>query len=186
MDIQIDWYLLAIIVAPILAAIISVILDRYLRQPKLVYYLVHAATTSLRFTGNGQNTAVNTHSVVVKNVGRAPAHNVRLSHYLLPPTFSINPPARYSTEDVPDSGPDIVIPILVRNEQVTLTYLYAPPTTWRHVNSDLKCDEGMGQALSVLTVRRYPRWVNAAILYLMIVGLITSLYLLMDTIRTVI
>lgn len=168
-----------------LGALAGALIVRFLTQPKLVYYLVHAASTPLRLP-EAQNSAVNTHSILIRNIGRAPAHNVRLSHFILPPTFSLNPAVRYTREEVPDSGDDIVIPILARNEEVTVTYLYPASYNFSQVNARVRCDEGLGQVLSVLSVRQYPKWVNVTFRYLMLAGFVATLYLLIGIVRSAI
>ena len=67
-----------------------------------------------------------THSVVLRNSGRRPATNVRLAHPYLP-DFNVFPSVGYRVENLPGGGREIVMPTLVPNEQVTISYLYFPP-----------------------------------------------------------
>ena len=39
------------------------------------------------------------------------------------------------------------MPTLVPNEQVTISYLYFPPTTWKQINGPVKSDEGLARVL---------------------------------------
>ena len=102
-----------------------------------------------------------------------------MSHNCLP-DFKIWPPVQYQLEDVPGSGQDIVIPKVVPNQQLTISYLYFPPTTYADVNAGVKCDEGFATGIPVLLQRQYPRWVNYTGAALMIVGLATLVYGLVE------
>ena len=75
-------------------------------------------------------------------------------------------------------GRDIVIPTLVPGEQITISYLYFPPVTVAQVNAGIKCDQGFAQAIPVLLQRQYPRWFNAVVSVLLLLGLISGFYLL--------
>ena len=77
---------------------------------------------------------------------------------------------------MPNSGLDIVIPILVPNEHLTISYLYVPPTTYAEVNNGVKYDEGFAIQISVLLQRQYPRRVKYIAGTLMIVGASTVAY----------
>ena len=124
---------------------------------------------------DGHNIIVNTHSVVIRNAGRRAATNVRLSHIHLP-SFKIWPPVQHKLEDVPNSGPDIVIPIVLPNQHLTISYLYFPPITYAQINDGVKCDEGFATQIPVLLQRQYPGWFNYTAGTLMIVGMSVLVY----------
>jgi hypothetical protein len=71
---------------------------------------------------------------------------------------------------------DIVIPTLIRSEEITVSYLYFPPVTVAQVNAGIKCDEGFAHPIPVLLQRQYPRWVNIFAASLMVLGLVSVLY----------
>src|SRR5260370_23854420 len=123
----INWDLVLRIGVPLLCIFVGWALNRFTeRRSKLITYYGHVGT----LTAQGQR--VHTHVVVIRNVGKKPATNVRVSHHFLP-DFNIWPPVKHTTEDVAGSGKDIVIPALVPGEQVTINYLYFPPTTAQNV-----------------------------------------------------
>ena len=129
--------------------------------------------------GDGTTGTVNTHSVVIRNVGRRAATNVRLSHTVLP-DFNIWPAVEYKVRKVPDSGPDIVLPTVVPSEHLTISYLYFPPVTYANVNAGVRCDEGLATPIPVLLQRQYPAWYAVAAGILMIVGMATLIYGLVE------
>ena len=171
----IDWNVVATIAAPIFTLFIGVWVNRrFENRPILISYLGHVAA----FVHNpptGQPIQVHTHSVVLRNAGRKSATNVRLHHTVLP-EFNIWPTLVHHTERLPDGSMDIVIPTLIRSEEITISYLYFPPVTVAQVNAGIKCDEGFAHPISVLLQRQYPRWVNIAAASLMVLGLVSVLY----------
>jgi len=173
----IDWSAVATIAAPIIALFVGVWVNRrFESRPALVSYFGHVAAF-VHKPATGQPIHVHTHSVVLRNAGRRSATNVRLHHAVLP-DFNIWPPLVYHVEDFPDGSKDIVIPALVRGEEITISYLYFPPITVAQVNAGIKCDQGFAHAIPVLLQRQYPRWFNLAAALLMLVGLISLVYLL--------
>ena len=179
----IQWSLVATIAAPLIALFVGAGLNRIIeRRPRLVTYLGHVSAHRIDRDG-GTPFDIFTHSVVLKNAGRSSAHNVRLTHAILP-TFDVHPSIPYGTEDLPNGGVDIVIPVLVPQQEVTVSYLYYPPTTWDKVNGSVKSDEGLAKFLTVLPAVQYPAWVNAAAGALMLVGILALLYAIAElTIR---
>ena len=67
--------------------------------PKLVSSYQHSSVFQAK-TPDGQPFVMHTHEVVVRNAGRKPATNVRLSHHFLP-QFNIFPSVPYTVEQLP-------------------------------------------------------------------------------------
>lgn len=147
----IDWMLIATIVGPLLAIVFGAWLNHALEgRPRLLSYLVHASAINTRRQPNSQSLlTVHTHSIVVRNTSRRSATNVRLTHRVLP-DFTIYPPVDHQVVSLPDGSQEIVIPILVRAEQITVSYLYFPPLTWDQINTRTKSDEGFARIIQVL------------------------------------
>src|SRR3989344_5195530 len=173
---NIDWVIVATIAAPIITLFVGVWVNRrFENRPILISYFGHVS--SFRHTPpEGQLMVVHTHSVVLRNAGRASATNVRLRHIDLP-SFDIWPQLVHRVEDLPGGAREIVIPTLVPGEQVTISYLYFPPLTVQQINDGIKCDQGFAQAIPVLLQRQYPRWFNRTVVFFLFVGLVASVYL---------
>lgn len=179
---SIDWGLVADIAAPIIALFVGATLDRLLeRRPRLLTYCGHVSSFTLR--GTAGNTRIHTHSVVVWNGGRKPANNVRLGHPYLP-SFELSPSTQCSVEPLLGGGHELILPILVPGEQVTISYLYYPPITWNQINSYVKSDEGMATQIAVLPTRQYPKWVVRIGRFLLIVGVVATVYSILRIVRT--
>jgi hypothetical protein len=178
-----DWLIvsgLALWIAPFFA---RPFFDRlFEKRSKLVAYLLNATSVSVN-PPNGSRVLVNLHSVVIRNNGRKPALNVRLGHNMLRevdalPDFSIFPNIQYSIEPLPSGGREIVFPILVPGEQVTIQYLYFAPILWHEINTHIKCNDGNASILTVLPTPQLstPKLIVVKVFFY--IGVIVSIYLL--------
>ena len=174
---EIDWPAVATITAPTIALLVGVwVTRRFESRPVLISYFGHVSTFT-HTPPNGTPFDINTHSVSLHNAGRRGATNVRLHHLLLP-DFNIRPSIVHHVEDLPDGTKDIVIPTLVPGEEITISYLYWPPTTVTDINAGIKGDQGFAQAVPVLLQRQYPDWISFLVVSLMFVGFVSIVYLL--------
>ena len=172
---MIDWQLFATVATPVLTLLVGFWLNRrFDSRPILLSHWGHVSSFNVQ-NETGSMGTVNTHSVVVRNAGRRPATNVRLSHNYLP-NYRIWPAIQHRLEEVPNSGKEIVIPTMVPNEQLTISYLYFPPVIYSEINAGVKCDEGIATPIPVLLQRQYPRWFNNFRVALTLVGLSALAY----------
>ena len=181
----IDWNAIATIAAPVITLFIGVWVNRkFESRPVLISYFSHVSAFRYVPTG-GQPMGINTHSVVLRNTGRVSATGVRIHHNNLP-DFNIWPPVVHNVEILKDGSQDIVIPVLVPGEQITISYLYFPPVTVDQVNAGIKSDQGFSQQIPVLLQRQVVGWVRMVVATLMIAGLVAILYGLYTAISTAI
>ncbi|MCX5864930.1 MAG: hypothetical protein NTW42_07635 [Deltaproteobacteria bacterium] len=180
----IDWNAVATIAAPVIALFIGAwVNQRFESRPVLISYFSHVS--AFRHTpAGGEPLHINTHSVVLRNAGRQSATNVRLHHAYLP-DFNIFPVVVHNVEVLPDGSKDIVIPVLVPGEEITVSYLYFPPLVAGQVNAGIKCDRGFANQITVLLQRQYPRWFNRTVIALFLVGVVTVCYLIYVSISAV-
>lgn len=104
--------------------------------------------------------AVNTHAIVVRNVGKKTAHSVRIGHAFFPPSYNIFPPVSHTLQWFHQSA-EIIIPVLAPGEQITVSYLYFPPLLWSQVVGHVKCDEGLAEGVSAIPnapLSKQARW----------------------------
>jgi hypothetical protein len=159
---------IARIVGPLLSLIVGGIIKHYSEaRAKVVSFIGHVSSFTLQ---DEKRTIVHTHSVVVRNAGRKAAHNVRLAHRVLPVNVTIYPPVQYSIEHNPEGASEIVLPVLVPKEQVTVSYLYFPPLTWDQVNASTKSDEGFAKILNVIPMPQPHKAVLTAVWALVFIG----------------
>ena len=134
--------------APIFTALLIFLIKRVLEyRQKLLTYLVHASAIPLK---DEPGTIVNTHSLVVRNTGKKTAHNVRVGHDILPKSYQIYPQLTHEIIEGNGDSAEIVIPTLVPNEQVNISYLYFPPTIFSQINSYCKSDEVQAKTINII------------------------------------
>jgi hypothetical protein len=74
------------------------------------------------------------------------------------PNYNVIPNTRHEIYSIPGGGKEIFLPILVPSEQITLSYLYFPPTTYTDINIYVKSDEGFAQEIKVIPAPSFPSW----------------------------
>jgi hypothetical protein len=172
--VSVDPDLIAKIAGPTLSLAAGAVLKNYTEaRSRVVSFIGHVSAFTLQ---DEQHTVVHTHSVVVRNAGRRAARNVRLTHGVLPLNVTIYPPVQNSIEHNSDGSGEIVFPVLVPKEQVTVSYLYFPPLLWNQINSATKSDEGFAKIINVMPVPRPSKGVIAAVWLLSFVGASFVLY----------
>ena len=172
---MINWQLFATLVAPILALFVGRWINhRFENRPILLTYWGHFSLFNYQ-DENGTARTIHTHSIIIRNAGRRAATNVRVSHSYLP-NFQIWHPIAYRLEEVPNSGHDIVIPTVIPNQELSISYLYFPPVTYANVNNGVRCDEGFATPIPVLLQQQYPGWVIYCRAALVIIGIATLFY----------
>lgn len=177
-----DQYL--IIISPLITLIFGALLNYYTKEKsKLISFLGHVSVFKLKDEENPEKpTVLFTHSIVVSNSGRKSAQNVRLVHDFLPIDINIYPPIKYSLERNSDNSGDIVIPIMVPKEQITISYLYFPPMTYDKINRFAKSDDGFAKVIKVIPMPQPPKVLIYIVWFLVFIGLSFLLYWLMKLI----
>ena len=175
---------IAKLISPLITLIISVIIKHYTeRRSKVISFIGHVSSFTLN---NEERTPVFTHSIIVRNAGRKAAQNIRLGHNVMPPNVTVFPKIQYQIENTPEGASEIVIPILVPKEQVTISYLYFPPVTWDKINSYTKSDEGFAKIINVIPMPQPSKFFLSLVWLLMFVGASFLFYWLIRLIAYVI
>lgn len=179
-----DVELLVKIAMPIVTLFLGIILNRLIEnREKLIAHFGHIAAHKIAAPEEGQEpTVVNTHSVIIKNSGRKAAKNVRLGHNFLP-DINVYPDVEYSVNDLPGGGKEILFPTLIPKKEVTVSYLYFPPDTWSQINTHIESDEGPAKIVQVLLQAQPKPWVLKLIWFLIITGIIGTVYSATEVVR---
>lgn len=179
----IDWSLAIAVGMPILTLFVGALINHLLEsRPKLIAHLGFISAHQLEPQEDGTpGTIVNTHSVIIKNMGRKAAANVRLGHNFLP-NVNVYPDVSYEIRDLPGGGKEIVFPTLIPKKQVSVNYLYFAPDTWEKVNTHIESDSGPAKVVNVLLQPQIKPWVQKLIWVLIVTGIITLGYFLFEVI----
>lgn len=172
-----DWNIFIPLIAAIITVFLGFFLDKFFyNRPRLVAYYSSISAFKVK-SPDGSSSDVGTHTVVVRNTGKLSAKNVRLGHVFLPPNYTVSPTIRYEILDMLSGCKEIVIPILVPNEQVTISYLYFPPITVRETNTYVKSDEGFARIVNFIPSPNLLGWQKVFLYVLLFFGCSTVIYL---------
>lgn len=170
-----DWNLVSTIAVPLLCLLFGAFINRKLeRRPVIVSFFGHASSFSIN-SDEGNALVVNTHTVVIRNVGKRSAANLRMTHAILP-NINVFPQIPYHSEILPGGAVDLVFPTIVPGQQITVSYLYLAPLLVAGVNMGIKHDDGFGKAISVILQRQFPLWLLRITKWSAIIGAVTVLY----------
>lgn len=178
----INWIIFSAIAGPIFAAVLGAFFHwRFTRGPRIVIYFGH--TSAFTIHSDQSNSAApftfHTHTLIIRNLGRAAANNVRVGHLIWPDYFDVQPPTQHRVEDVPKSNTkEIVIDKMVPRDEVHISYLYDPQLTWHQIHSSVKSDEGGATGWRVGLQRVFPKWFNAMSLAFYVIGIVAVLYVI--------
>ena len=165
---------IAKLLAPVITAIVGLLAKKYFEaRPKLITYLIHASAIPLH---DKNETTVNTHSIVVRNAGKKTANNVRIGHNYLPKSFQLYPQLTHEITKGPNDSAEIVIPTLVPDEQVNISYLYFPPDTWHKVHSYCKSDEMNAKYVNIVPSQQLSKLQTGTLWSLIFIGTSTLVY----------
>jgi hypothetical protein len=176
----IDFSLFGRIAEALVIAVLGMFVGRAIeRRPRVIVFYGHVGAFQLQPSGQLPGGGVHTHSVVIKNTGKLAARNVRLPHRLAltpPLNFSVDPPNDFTRTPLAGGGEQIIFPVLVPGQQVTISYLYFPPLTYGQINLPISSDEGMARVLNVLPTPQRPKWLRTIFQVLAFIGAVTVVY----------
>ncbi len=174
---NLEWTKIVALAMPVAAVIVNQIIER---RPRVVSYVGHMAFFPLRDHEKNLDMIVTTHSIILKNIGRKSANNVRVGHLILPDTFLVVPNTKYKLEPLANNGTEIVFPTLVPKEEVTISYLYSNPLTFDDVKPNyVKSDEGYARSLHAIPTPQPPKWVTRLAQLLILAGIAISVYFIL-------
>ncbi len=159
--------------------IIGLLLTQFFqKKPKLIRFTSHISEVILKNTDgtnympeHGQPVPVRSHSLVIGNIGKAPARNVRIMHGVLPNNYTISPPINHQKENN-----EISIESLAPGEFISITYLYFPPLLWSQIDLLIKCDECLSVPANMQHIHILPEWLKVILYFLLFVGAVTTVY----------
>lgn len=135
------------IIAPLLAVVLAFILGRIFKdKPKLIHFYGHVSVFKL----NDTKADVFTHNIIIRNIGKEPAKNIKIGHNNLPKDYVIYPPSKCEVEVLQDGTEELIVPSLLPKEQMTISYLYFPPLTYDKINTSCKHESGFSKYYDAL------------------------------------
>ncbi len=182
----IDWIGVSQIAGPILGAALGAVAHWWFtRGPRLVVYFGHTSAFTIRWGQSNPSppTTIHTHTLIIRNIGRVAANNVRVGHFVWPDYFDVQPPTQHRVEGVSNSNSkEIVIDKIVPRDEVHISYLYYPPLTWQRIHSSVKSDEGRATTWVVALQRVLPNWFNVQATIVYLIGIVAIVYVIIAVI----
>lgn len=165
--------------------VFGAIVSRTMRlRPRLQYSVNHSANLLVEeplIDPEGKKLAdrqlVRTASIVVSNAGLQAAKNVEVAFNWKPPILNVQPPRAYTDLPSPFDRHSIKFDSFAPGEQVTISIM--------SINAELpvmtavRSDDCQGKPISMQPQRVWPFGVNLALFALLIMGLCTTVYLLL-------
>jgi hypothetical protein len=197
--VAIDYAVVGQIGGGLVLLVAGALLNRFLeRRAKVVVFYGHVGVFQLRQPPMLQAPQqpppqppplqfVHTHAVVIRNSGRAAAHDIHVPHQVLLGAnnihFSILPAIAHNIQLLSNNTEEILIPTLPAKFQVTVSYLYSPPMTYNLINAPIYSDEGQARVVNVLQQIQLPKWQLTILWAFLILGIVSFFYLLYELIR---
>lgn len=182
----------------IISVVVTILIAYFGRQrrPRVEAFLVHVAAHPVPYDQPNQQAVqgqtlpqqqgvpayfqVNSHTLIVRNLGAEPARNVHISHSVLPVSINVWPTRAYQKNAFQPAGGELVFETLSPKEQVTIAYLYYPPLTYSDINTVVRSDDGLVQILPITTYTRvYPPLVRGLVLCFLAIGVATVVFALL-------
>ena len=171
-----DWHIVVAILKLIVPAGVGAMIERLLqRRSKLICYYSSIATHTIDAQPPIQ---VHTCSIVIRNDGRAAAHNVVIPHLLHMMNVHVLPPVPYQLNPLPGGAEELVFPLIIPKQEISISYLYYPPLVLNQIHSRPRSDEGFAKFVPMNLTRNLSRAKRTAILIVFTAGLLAILYLL--------
>jgi len=159
--------------------LIGMYLNRFFEsRSRLITHYGHIGAGLVRLNAQSPQININTHSIVIRNVGRKPALNVKVGHQIndIGNMVSIYPPAEYTVVPIQGAGEEIRFERLLPKQSIMITYVYTSPLDVSKINTYVMSDEGMAQRVNVLLNRQWPKWLQIVAWILLFVGFVTTVY----------
>lgn len=101
---------------------------------------------------------------------------MRIGHNYLP-AFQIFPQLAHEVvKSENDNSAEIIIPTLVPNEQINISYLYFPPTVYSQINTYCKSDEMYAKHINVIPTAQIGKSLQIVTSGVLFVGASTIVY----------
>jgi len=161
--------LIGYIAIGIVSLVVGLLLQRFQSKPKLLYWV----PGSFLFELKEPKVALRTDSLTIQNAGRKPATNVEIVHKHKPDHFHFSTAISFAEDTNPNGEHIIKIPSLGAKEHVNIQLL-------SHVQQpillNVRSADGPAQLIQVHLQRMFPKWFNASVGGLLLLGFGFALY----------
>lgn len=163
---------------PVVIAVITTLIGRIvLSRGKLSWGVSHMHFYQMPRLDDGGSFPVRTQQIWFHNPGRNAIEDVEIVLNWRPQHFEIWDPRLYAVMSLPDGRFAITVPTLAGSESFTLSIIDTFNDIPRVVNVRFK--GGLGRLIEMIPQRVYPRWTIFCLLALTLIGIVTTINLLL-------
>jgi hypothetical protein len=161
--------LVGYIATGLISLVVGLLLQQFQSKPKLLYWV----PGSFLFELKDPKIALRTDSLTIQNAGKKPATNVEIVYKYKPDHFQFSTAISFSEETNPNGEHIIKIPSLGSKEFVNiqlLSHMQLP------ILLNVRSADGPAQLIKVHLQRMFPKWFNALVVGLFLLGFGFALY----------
>lgn len=167
------WNLRPEIIKTILTILSGLLLHRLTtKKADLISYVSHLQTVTFQPQGQLPAALIQTFSLFLWNQGKAPAKEVQVLHYFLPP-HNVYPDLPRTEVQTPGGGTMIQFPSIPPRVLVTITYLVFNLPANQQIISAVNSEHGPAHHIPVNLQRIFPKWVQYILGLLIMLGAYT-------------
>lgn len=145
-----------IVVAAMTALTYAFVEALFSRRGRILYFLTDRAQVTIKRPQG--NYLITTHSLVLQNVGRAVAEDVKIVHNWFPDYLEISPKMNHKKDELEGGGHAVILERVYPRQPVTITYLYFTPPQNIEIPSYVTAKDHLAKRIEVVFSWRYPRW----------------------------
>lgn len=177
------------IAAPLLTLVVGIVTKRgAIEKPRLIFHWIHPAEYPIPVApvANGQIAQINavrTHSIIVRNAGKASAKNVTIGQMRHPPSVRVWPAVAHTVTFTENNNPqgasEIRFASMAPGESISIAYLYGNDLTAAAIGCYVKSDEGIAQRVEAIANPPISPLLRRGLWTLAAIGGITTTYWLL-------
>jgi hypothetical protein len=158
------------------------------KNPDLVYYASQPqwVVPPLPQSATAQPAApippIGTFTLFLWNQGRAPAKNVHVGHFWLPPQ-NVYPDIPRDQVPTPSGGVAIRFPVIPPKTLISISYMFFNVFTVNQIVSYVGSEEAAAKHIPVMLQRVFPKWFNRALVVLVVAGIWVAINLVLSLIK---
>jgi len=143
--------------------------DRFItRRPNLICYNTHPQVVVLP---NQPPVPIETFSLFIYNQGKAPAREVHVGHFALPPAHNVFPDIPRQIVQTPGGGHAIHFAVIPPRVLITISYLIVGTfLSVEQVVAYVGSEEGAAERVPVIFQRLFPKWVRSLFILMEVLG----------------
>jgi len=149
------------------------------KKSRLVYYVSNMSRFEIKPPG-ASSFKLFSHSLTIRNNGKAKAERVEISHSYFPENYDMVPQRPHEIRPFQNTK-ILYFDYLSSKESVTISYLYPAPIIPEQCYNYIKSQDGYAKKIEIVGSPRIPKIISIILMGLVVLGFITFIALLVRT-----